>query len=300
MVTGYYPTTQKEALEEKSMYPDALLISGGTDAMVVKKKAEHIIFLNNVKDMQSVEENSKSILIGAGCCYTDLIANPIVPEMLKKAMRNIASPAIRSAGTLAGNICNASPAGDTLPVLYALNASVMIASWQNGSVVNRKVLVKDFILGIRKIDLKENELVVAIEIPKEFLEKDPLIYYEKVGARKAEAISKLSFVGACALKDGHVEDIRIAFGSVGITALRFLDLEERMKGKSLSEIEALKPEIIEAYMERIHPIDDQRSTAAYRRQVCRNLLGDFFAARWEEACYLSETATYIQDQRKAG
>lgn len=278
MVTGFYPTTLKDALQQKSQNPDALLISGGTDVMVVKKTSEHIIFLNNIEEIQLVEEKTDCISIGAGCCYRDLIANPMVPEMLKKAMRNIASPAIRSAGTLAGNICNASPAGDSLPVLYALDASVVLASWQNDTIVSRKVLVKDFILGIRKIDIKANEIVIAIEIPKNFLEKEPFVYYEKIGARKAEAISKLSFTGAYTLKEDVVEDIRIAFGSVGITALRFHDLEEKLKGKTLFEIEAIRDEIIEDYMARIHPIDDQRSTAEYRCQVCRNLLRDFLSA----------------------
>lgn len=275
MVTGFYPTTLKDALQQKAKHPDALLISGGTDVMVVKKTADNIIFLNNIKEMQLVEEKPDCFSIGAGCCYRDLIASPTVPEILKKAMRNIASPAIRSAGTLAGNICNASPAGDSLPVLYALDASVVLAGWQDQSIVKRKVFVKDFILGIRRIDLKENEIVVAVEIPKEFVEKEPVVYYEKIGARKAEAISKLSFTGCYTQKNEIVEDIRIAFGSVGITVLRFTDLEEKLKGKTLLEIKAVTDEIIEEYMERIHPIDDQRSTAEYRCQVCRNLLKDF-------------------------
>ena len=132
-----------------------------------------------------------------------------------------------------------------------------------------------------KIDLKDTEIVVAIEIPKSFIEKEPCFYYEKVGARKSEAISKLSFIGTYTLdKDAIstkevISDIRIAFGSVGITALRFNNIEKKLIGKSKEEIKTVKDEIVDEYMQNIHPIDDQRSTAEYRLTICRNLLNDF-------------------------
>ncbi len=281
MVKGMYPTSIKEAACMKAEFPKALLITGGTDVMVVKKTADEIIFLNNVADMKQVKDEKDCISIGAAVCYSDLILDPLVPEMLKQAIRNIASPAIRSAGTLAGNICNASPAGDSLPVLYALDAIVVAASCVEGEIKLRKIAIKDFILGIRKIDLKDTEIVVAIEIPKSFIEKKPSFYYEKVGARKSEAISKLSFIGTYTLdKDAIstkevISDIRIAFGSVGITALRFNNIEKKLVGKSKEEIKTVKDEIVDEYMQNIHPIDDQRSTAEYRLTICRNLLNDF-------------------------
>lgn len=278
MVNGFYPKTIKEALMVKKEHPEALLISGGTDVMVVKKNADDIIFLNNIAEAKVVAEKEDCISIGAGCCYTDLIDFSIVPEVLKKAMRNIASPAIRSAGTLAGNICNASPAGDTLPILYATDAIVVLSSLQAERIVERRVGIKDFILGIRKIDLKAEEILVAVEIPKKNYDAYTKVSYEKVGARKSEAISKLSFIGMYNLKNNLITDIRIAFGSVGVTALRFERIEEKLLGKSLKEVEEMKKEIIEEYMSYIHPIDDQRSTAEYRCQICRNLLKEFLSA----------------------
>ncbi len=275
MVKGYYPTSIAEALGYRKQAGSAILITGGTDVMVVKKSAEEFIFLNNISEMKKVEDTGDSILIGAGATYRELLANELVPEVLKRAMRTIASPAVRSAGTVAGNICNASPAGDTLPVLYAVDASVICSRLEEGEIATRKVPVKEFILGVRKIDLKSDEIVTGMELPKAGFENQTKTYYEKVGARASEAISKLSFVGLYTLTDGVISDIRMSFGSVGITALRFPEIEEKIKGLTLEEVRSRSSEFVDEYMTHIHPIDDQRSTAEYRCQICRNLIEDF-------------------------
>lgn len=277
MVNGFYPTSIMEACEARKKHPGCLIVTGGTDVMVVKKTDENIIFLNNVSDMKQVTESDDSVVIGAAVPYAELIENALVPEVLKKPMRQIASPAIRSAGTVAGNICNASPAGDTLPILYVIDASVICNGIEGGELKSRKVPIKEFILGIRRIALNENEIVTGIEIPKASFENQSKIYYEKVGARRSEAISKLSFIGMYQLEGNVIKDVRIAFGSVGITALRFEDIEDKLKGITLSDLEKTKTEIVEEYMSHIHPIDDQRSTAEYRITICRNLLNDFLS-----------------------
>lgn len=276
MVTGYYPKTIEEALQLKKEYPDAVLVAGGSDVMVVRKKAEWAIFLNQIEEMKNVVLDKDVLRIGAGATYRELLENPEVPEILKMPIRKIASPAIRNVGTMAGNICNASPAGDTLPVLYALNANVIKVSLEDsGRVKEEKVPMEAFILGIRKVALEKEELVAAIEIGKENFAGMTKTYYQKVGAREAEAISKLSFVGLYQVEHEMITDIRIAFGSVGITVVRKKELEEKIKGLSLMQVREKKEEIIKWYDEILHPIDDQRSTAVYRKKVCLNLLGDF-------------------------
>ena len=277
MVSGLFPITLHEALQMKNDNPSALLITGGTDAMVAKKSCEQIIFLNNIQDIKKVIDCGEYISIGAGACYVSLISNPLVPEILKNAMRTIGSPAVRSAGTVAGNICNASPAGDTIPVLYALGAEVVLSSIEENEIVSRRIPINKFILGIRNIDIKENEILTEIDIPKQSYQVFSKVYYEKVGARRAEAISKLSFVGMYQIVDEKISDLRIAFGSVGVTALRFEEIEKKLIGKTINEMMLIKEDIVEEYMEHIHPIDDQRSTAEYRCQICRNLLNDFLA-----------------------
>lgn len=275
MVTGYYPETLKEACELRKKYEDSLIISGGTDVMVVKKKAEHTIFINHVPEMKEIRRENGRVRIGAALPYVDILADKNVPEVLKKAIRNIASPAVRNAGTIGGNICNASPAGDTLPVLYALDAVVIKASMKEGSIREIRLPIQKFVLGIRKTELSSQELVVAVEIPETSYELADKVVYEKVGARKSEAISKVSFIGILKIEQNVIEDIRIAFGAVGITALRYKDLEHQIIGKTIEEVEQEKEKFVRLYLDRIHPIDDQRSTAVYRKKVCRNLLQDF-------------------------
>lgn len=281
MVTGHYPTSLKEVLLLLEKYKGALLISGGTDVMVVKKEAEHVIFLNQIEELKQVEmtkakTNQKPVLkVGAGVTYAHLLNNPLIPKVLKQAISKIASPAIRNIGTMAGNICNASPAGDTLPVLYALDAKVIIMGNQEGKMYIRKTPIEDFIQGIRRIDLKPIELVTVIEIPIEAYEDMNKCAYEKVGARQSEAISKLSFVGLAKVEEDIVKDIKIAFGSVNTMVVRRREIENQLLGKRVAEIKAEKEAIISQYAEFIRPIDDQRSTAAYRKRVCMNLLRAF-------------------------
>lgn len=282
MVTGYYPSSVKEALTLLEAHQGGLLVSGGTDVMVVKKEAEHVIFLNQIDELKQVEKGEEAgkvvLRIGAGASYFSLLNNPLIPDVLKQAMSQIASPAIRHMGTIAGNICNASPAGDTLPVLYALSAKVVIAGQKKGRMFVRKVPIEDFIYGIRKTDLKSNELVIAIEIATDEYETINTCMYEKVGARKSEAISKLSFVGLAQVEQNIVQRIKIAFGSVSITAVRKKEIEAELIGKTVAEIKLEKEKIAEKYAEFITPIDDQRSTAVYRKTVCLNLLKAFLAA----------------------
>lgn len=282
MVAGYFPKTQREALEERSTYTNAVLITGGTDAMVQKKEAKHVIFLNQVKEFLEVKEDETTLFIGAAVTYSQLLEEEAIPEILKQAIREIASPAIRNAGTLIGNICNASPAGDSLPVLYILDAKVVKAHMTKaGEIEEEKIPIQDFIKGVRKIALQENEIVTRIEISRQTFEGDYAWYYQKVGARAAEAIAKLSFAGVKKWKDNCLEEIKIAFGSVFITVIRDQVFEETLKQKSKEEFEASMEAIMSHYDDKIRPIDDQRSSAIYRKKVCMNLLRDFLKEQTE-------------------
>ncbi|SKB71204.1 CO or xanthine dehydrogenase, FAD-binding subunit [Lachnospiraceae bacterium] len=277
MVNAYYPESLAEALSvKKEKQNDAVLVMGGSDVMVIHKTAENIIYLSSLAELKTVEEDGDFLSIGAGCTYAELIEDERVPKVLRDTMREIASPAIRNVGTVAGNVCNASPAGDTLPVLYAMDAVVVVSSaGENGEVIERRIPIEDFILGIRKIDLHPDEIVTRIEIPQASYKGMTKLSHTKVGARKAEAIAKLSFAGICKVQDDKILDIRIAFGSVGITVLRRKDIEEKIVGLSVSELSDKKSEIISEYDAVLHPISDQRSSEIYRRKVCLNLLDEF-------------------------
>ena len=268
MVKGLYPTDLKEAVIRKSQHPEAKLYAGGTDWMVRHAPCDSIIFLNQLEELKGIVKDEEFLKIGAGCSYVDLIKNPLIPEILKKAMRGIAAPAIRNIGTMGGNICNASPAGDTLPVLYALEAIAVLVSEEG----ERLLPVEKFILGVRKLAIKPNEILKEIRIPiKDFTH----YYYEKVGARKSQALSKLSFVGMAEVIEGNIRDIRIAFGSVSATTVKIKNLEQKYTGFHVEEVKSLVNNILTDYGEYVTPIDDQRSTAEYRKEVSMRLLKDF-------------------------
>ncbi len=278
MVTGYYPKTISEACMLRRDLTDTMLVAGGSDIMVVKKKAANPIFINGIEELQGVKLEDGVLTIGAGVAYVDLLANGLIPNVLKKAIRNIASPAIRSVGTMGGNICNASPAGDTIPVLYALSAIVVKGKvTKEGELQETRLPIEEFIQGIRKIALQDDELVLAIEIPTASYEGMTKIMYEKVGARKSEAISKLSFVGLMKVEDEIITDVRIAFGAVSVTAVRRNELEQQLIGRNIADLASLREGIVASYADYICPIDDQRSTANYRKTVSINLLNAFLS-----------------------
>lgn len=277
MVKAYYPVNAYEAMKARLEAPGALLVSGGTDVMVRKPEAEPVITLNGAEDLAKIrEEEDGSLFVGAEVTYDDMMLDHRVPEIFRTCIPGIASPAIRNAGTMTGNICNASPAGDTLPVLSIMNAKVVIGSLEpSGKEVNRTEELLSFIQGVRKIDLAPTEVVLGVCLPLSDWEGQNVCYYQKVGSRRAEAISKVSFAASAKVEDGVVIELRAAWGSVGIKPVRFPNLEKKYAGQKAADLIAKKADVTADFMEGIHPIDDQRSTAVYRKQVCANLFSDF-------------------------
>ena len=265
MVNGILPASLKEALEahaNSGITPYA----GGTELMVQEKRAGSYLFLHKVPEMRAISTTGGKVRMGAACTYSEILDSADVPELLKKAVSQIAAPGIRSIATIGGNLCNASPAGDTLPVLYLCDATVEVAGLDAaGNVQTRTLPIAEFILGVRKTALAAGELLVAIELAVPAFTH---VVYEKVGARKAQAISKLSFVGGAVVQNGKLCDFRVAFGAVAPTVVRRPELEQAMVQNPAAFSAA-------AYAPFITPIDDVRSTAEYRKQVCLNLLADF-------------------------
>lgn len=275
MVKSYSPTSFLDALQLKKAYKEALLYAGGTDLMVAKKTSEVMIFLNHIQSLKKIEVINDTLCIGPCETYRNLIAHPLIPDILKRAMKEIAAPSIRNSATIGGNICNASPAGDTLPILYLLDAVLLLSSVKGQLIVRRQVPIREFIQGIRKTTLEPTEILESIQIPLNRIGSGIRFGFQKVGARKAQAISKLLFTAALEVKEDVVTDFRVAYGSVGITVVRNEELESRYIGMPLARFKELIPAILQEYDQILHPIDDQRSTAKYRKKVCLNLLEDF-------------------------
>jgi CO/xanthine dehydrogenase FAD-binding subunit len=204
-----------------------------------------------------------ALVIGALATYTDVIRSPQVRRrlpMLVAAAREIGGVQIQNRGTLGGNVANASPAGDTLPVLAAADSMVVLQS-TNGS---RRVPFSAFYTGYRRSVIRPGELITAVEIPKLRGRQ----WFRKVGTRAAQAISK---VVMAAVAPGADELPRIALGSVAPTVVRLPSTEAALAaGASIGEAQRL-------LVQEIAPIDDLRSTADYRRQVAANLLARFWS-----------------------
>jgi len=275
MSTAYRPDSLKEALRIRRE-TGAIPFAGGTDLMVRFKNwtglppafPKDILFLSHLEELQSLERQGEILRVGAGVPFRRIAAFPETPEILRKAVLSIAAPAIRNIATLAGNVCNASPAGDSICVLYALDASVEVRSLEGP----REIPVMQFITGPGRTMLNGDELVTAIRIP---LRPANIQVFRKVGTRKANALAKLSFAAVGEVKGGIVDALALSFGAVGPTVVRSTELEKRMAGRSLSDLKEMIPSLLSDYSAMIVPIDDQRSTAAYRKQVALNLLENF-------------------------
>ena len=282
MVKHFIPKNLKEALTilDKN---DCYIMAGGTDLMVVKHQRsglvpnfdKNVCYVANLKEIQYIFEDEQGVHIGAGTKYVDILASEIVPELIKQIVEEIASPNIRNMATMAGNIANASPAGDSIVGLYLLDAQLELASVKGSRIMP----VQDFIFGVRKIHREKNELIKEIFIPHH---DDLNTYWKKVGSRAAESISKITFAGGYELEGNIVKDLRMAFGSVNITVVRNREIEEKYIGMTIEELHNNIDNIVNDMSKFIKPITDQRSTKEYRFKVATNILKDFLKCIDEE------------------
>jgi CO/xanthine dehydrogenase FAD-binding subunit len=275
MVTAYRPRNLEEALSSMQK-PRATPLAGGTDLMVRHRNwpglpprfEGPLVFIGHLDEIKGIDEGRNTITIGSACTLTSILQNKEVPQILRTVVALIASPSIRNRGTIGGNICNGSPAGDTLPTLYALDAILLLQ--REGET--RKLPIADFISGPGETVLRDGELLTGIILPKKEFD---LTVYRKIGTRAAYSCSKLSLIGLVKYNRVRVSDVRIALGAVAPTVLRSQSIEERMVGKTVGEIEGMIPEITQLYAAKLKPIDDQRSTACYRSGISIRLLRHF-------------------------
>lgn len=275
MVKNVIPVSYSEALDLLNERPFKI-IAGGTDLMVQRRSwaqtppkfNEDVLYIFNLEELKYIKEVDGYIVIGSTTPVEDVLKNELTPNLLKAAIEIMASPALRNMATIAGNIGNASPAGDTLPILYTLDAIIVLESIEG----IRELPIKDVITGPGKHIIKQNEIIKELKLPISVFTNSA---FEKVGGRKADAISKVSFTGAVNIKDNKVLDFRIAFGAVSATILRRKDLEEKYLGLTKEELIGKVDEIVADYDPFVRPIDDQRSNKEYRKTVALNLLRNF-------------------------
>lgn len=262
------PKSLDEALSFRRTNQDALVIAGGTDLMVEvnfnRRKVEDVLSLSRVEELRQVSiTKDQSVRIGAATPWAALETGELSSLLpaLAEAARTVGSPQIRQAGTLGGNLGTCSPAGDGLPVLAALDATIVVAS-ADGS---RSIPFVEFMKGPKKNDLHKDELIVAVDVPLGHAWQG----YSKVGVRNAMVISVAS---ACFAVARDESSATIALGAVGPTIIRCTNTEAwlREQGgnvkKSLASA-ALQKELGTRAAQEAKPITDHRSTADYRRHA---------------------------------
>jgi OHCU decarboxylase len=251
-------------------------IAGGTDVMVQycagNLAPRKLVSIWNLPELRRIQVFSDEIQIGAGCTYTDLRQHEVIKRelrLLTTAAQWTGGIANQNRGTIGGNIVNGSPAADSLPALLAYEADLILISARG----ERRVPYGSFHVAYRKTQLAGDELIRAVCLARKYSAYSA--YARKVGARNAQAISKVCLAGLGKMKDGIVTDVRLAVGSVAPVPLRLRETERTIQGKA---IDAGVLEIARATaVAEVRPIDDIRSTAQYRAAVAGNLVAEFLA-----------------------
>jgi OHCU decarboxylase len=269
------PRSLAKVLSLLAKEPGAWLpVAGGTDVMVQYSAgnlgARKLVSIWNLPELRRIEISDDEIRIGAGCTYTDLRRHELIRTefpLLATAAQWTGGIANQNRGTIGGNIVNASPAADSLPALLAYEAELILVSSRG----ERRVSYDKFHISYRKTQLAADELIRTICIRRKY--GDHFAYARKVGARNAQAISKLCLAALGKMCGGVVEDVRLAMGSVAPVPLRLGGTERVIRGKA---IDADVIEMARATVAgELRPIDDIRSTAGYRAAVAANLVAEF-------------------------
>ncbi|MFO7802095.1 MAG: FAD binding domain-containing protein [Desulfovermiculus sp.] len=268
----FLPQSLPEFWDVHGSHPDAAIYHGGTDVLVRLKEAGRTppayICLERIPELQAVQDCGEELFVGAGLTHAQILIEPNIAThwpLLPRAVAVLGSPPIRHAGTLGGNLGTASPAGDTLPPLYCLQAEVHLVSASG----RRSLNIQDFIRGPGHTALQPGELILGVQAPK--AGDWGIQHFEKVGLRKAMTCSLASLAALIkTAPDGYIQDIRLAWGSLGPTVICSKAMHRKALGKPLN-IQTLNS-LADLLQEKISPIDDQRASGHYRRQLAPNLL----------------------------
>ncbi|NOT60716.1 MAG: xanthine dehydrogenase family protein subunit M [Acidobacteria bacterium] len=273
------PATLAEALALLAEAPDVWQpFAGGTDLMVLleagKLNHQQFISLWHLPELRGIALTDEHITLGALTTYTQVQAHDVLRAefpLLCDAASLTGSVAIQNRGTLGGNIANASPAADSLPALLVYEAELELVSTQG----SRWVRYQDFHTGYKTTLMRNDELIRAIRLPRLTLRTTAgwRQHSRKVGTRKAQAISKVCFAALAQRDSTAIRDIRLAYGSVAPTPIRVTQTEAALRGRTLDATTIKAARV--ALAAELKPIDDVRSTAAYRAQVAANLLAEF-------------------------
>lgn len=244
------------------------VLAGGTDvypALGARPLAGPVIDLTAISGLCGISSSPDGWRIGAATRWSDIIHADLPSgfRALQQAARTIGAVQIQNSGTIAGNLCNASPAADSVPPLLILDTEVEMAS----AAGTRRLPLGDFLTGYRRTALRPGEIVTALHIPASAGETPS--EFLKLGARRYLVISIAMAAAQIAIMDGRIVQARIAIGACSPVALRLTGLERDLAGVAVHEAAGL---VQEAHFTALSPIDDGRATAAYRRDAALTLV----------------------------
>jgi CO/xanthine dehydrogenase FAD-binding subunit len=266
----------REALEIRAR-EGAVPLAGGTDLMVRLRRGagalpafeRPVVFLDRCPELRGVRllPDGAGLEVGAMVTLAQLADAAEAPEALRQAIMQMGGPALRCVATMGGNICNASPAADTLPFLYAFEARLRLSA-PGGE---RELPIDAFITGPGRTALGPDEILRSIIIPAW---TPSASLWRKVGTRKANALTKVSIAAFAEAAGGRARRVRIALGAVAPVVLRLKAVEALLESGSAGGPDGAA-RVADAVRSAVHPIDDQRSTAEYRREVAAGLVISF-------------------------
>ncbi|HNQ55657.1 MAG TPA: FAD binding domain-containing protein, partial [Methanothrix sp.] len=270
----YLPETLSQLHELLLQHPRARLIAGGTDIMVqvniARQHFETLIDISRIKELKLIRISRDGIHIGAGVTYSQILASGIVKTdlpALTGMIRLIASQQIRNFGTLAGNVANASPIGDSIPVLLVYEASLVISS-QAGE---RTIPLRDFFLGYRKTALQAGELLREIIVP--IPPRDSFIRFLKSSKRKAVDISSIASAIRLDAQEGMIQKGILALAGVAATPVISAKFAKLTDGKFIDKLNL--EDVSEVIAEEFEPLSDVRGSNEYRIQMIKNHLAQY-------------------------
>lgn len=272
-ITSYLaPRRLDEALQAMAD-GDATVLCGGTDLAPqtesgMRQYKAKLLNIRRIERLGGIEATGDKVRIGALTTISEIRCNPAlaaIAPVLVEAAEHFASEQIRNAASVGGNLCNASPAGDMIPALLVLGASVELACWRDGAVQKRQVPLEQFFVGPGKTVKLPEELLTGVVFDRPaagFVGR-----FRKSGPRPALEISTVSVAFGARVAGGRLSDVRVAMGSVAPTPLRARHVEAALEGKALDA--ATIAAAVAATAEDAKPIDDLRASAWYRSHLVR-------------------------------
>ena len=269
----YRPNSLDDALAIRADR-DVTLLAGGTDVFPARASdrgwgrmsQKPVLDLTAIDALRGIDTGETHTRIGALATWSDLVKAPLPPvfDALKAAAREVGGLQIQNRGTLVGNICNASPAADGVPVLLCLDADVVLA----GTSGDRIVPLAEFITGNRETTCRSDEIVTELRLPN--LAPAARSNFSKLGSRRYLVISIVMAAGIVLIEEGIVRELRLSLGACAPVAFRLRALEAALVGRAVRDLS--DHDIALSDLESLAPIDDIRASAEYRRNAARMLL----------------------------